>query len=348
MLLMNRVMGLDLGYNQAKISTPVNKYVFPSVIGNPGIAELEQLDTVDLIDSMQVVIGEEVYYVGKKASETKNARLCVDRDKTNSIHEKVIYNTILGLASEDYDNYEESITVVTGLPIRDFKNAQQKEHLIRCLNGEHNIIFNGKEILVNVDDVLIIPQAAGAYFDYVLNEDGTFNKAVATIAQGRVIVIDIGYRTTDVVTLTNGRYDSKYSFSIDSGMLEIHTELVDLIDFHHKKIMDITEMDDVCRKGFISKLGRQINIANLIKIAIEPVFQAILSGITTRIKDESIADKILGTGGTITLLGDSFAKHYGELYTTMKNPELANASGYAKYGVFKLNANKLQSKRKQG
>lgn len=333
----NGIIGMDLGFRQTKVVSDCS-FIFPSLIGNPSIFEIDEFYSgkTPLLD-LEIDYNNETYYVGERANDTNNARLCIDTVKTESINEKIIYRSALGLISQDKD--KPNVYVVTGLPVEDFKQAGLKQKLIVNMKGEFSFLFRKAPCEVHVLDVIVIPQSAGAYYDYVLDETGDIKEEVAELVAGVVIVIDVGYKTTDIVTMINGCYDSKRSFTIIKGMRDIHKELGRLIRYTYDRKFSLHELDVLCKDKYIMDCGKRIDITDLISKATKPIAEAILTEINATIGDTRTANRVLGTGGTVALLEPYFEAYYGDTYLTSSNIELSNASGYRKYGIMSYESN---------
>lgn len=325
-----KTAGMDLGFMRTKIAYDL-PYSFPSLIGNPSIFEIDDFySNRETISDLELEYEGDTYYVGDRAKDTTNARQCIDTVKTDSLNEKVIYRTALGILSENTDKL--TLSIVTGLPVEDFKQNGLKDKVIENMQGQFSFIFRKKPCHVNVEKVTVIPQSAGAYYDYVLDDDGNLKEDVAALAEGVVIVIDVGYKTTDVVTMINGAYDSKRSFTLVKGMRDIHKELIRLIRFTLDMKFSLHEADDLCKAGTLSDSGKMVDITPHIAKATKPIAEAILTEISATMGDTRVANRVLGTGGTIELLEQYFASYYGETYQTSESKDMANANGYRKFG----------------
>lgn len=332
-----KIVGMDLGFMQTKVAD--DEYsIFPSLIGNPSAFEIDEfyLEKEPLLD-LELEYENERYYVGARAKDTNNARLCIDTIKTDSINEKIIYRACLGILTSKMDKL--NISVVTGLPVEDFKQVGLKQSLVSNMKGEFCFSFRGNDVEILVDDVIVIPQSAGAYYDYVLDNNGSVKPEVADTASGVVIIIDVGYKTTDVVTMINGIYDSKRSFTLVKGMRDIHKELARLIRYTYNRKFSLHEIDDLCKSKYFMDCGSSVDISNSISRATKPIAEAILTEINATIGDTRTANLVLGAGGSIALLESYFSNYYSTIYKTSENKELANAAGYKKYGLMRNESN---------
>lgn len=337
------ILGEDLGFRQNKSVSLNGTFMFPSLIGNPSAFELDQLRPVtNLTEDLVINVDSSTYYVGKKALETDNARVCTQTDKTNSDNDRMAFLATLGLHATV--NKCNDYVVVTGLPVEDLKKEGLKDQVIENLKGTHEFQFGRKSnpMKVNVHDVLVIPQSAGAYFDYILDDNGDPVEEHLSSIRGQVIVIDVGYKTTDIITMVNGKFVSKMSCTIEKGMRDIHKELARLISKDHDRKFNLSELDSICRKRSFHDRGRVEDISNLILKAERPVAESIINEANALLGDTRRADKILGCGGTMNILSPYFEPFYKGYFETLPNAEFSNAAGYYKFG--KMNESHLTLK----
>lgn len=337
------ILGEDLGFNQNKSVSLSGSFIFPSLIGNPSAFELDQFSPPsNLIDDLIINIGAATYYVGNKALETDNSRLCTQTDKTNSDNDKMAFLATLGIHS--MANKCNDFVVVTGLPVEDLKKDGLKGQIIQNLKGTHEFKFTRKSIpmKVNVHDVLVIPQSAGAYFDYILDDNGNPIEERISAIRGHIIIIDVGYKTTDIITMVNGKFESKMSCTIEKGMRDIHKELARLISREYGRKFNLSEMDSICRNRSFRDKGLTHSISNLILKAEKPIAESIINEANALLGDTRKADKVIGCGGTMNIISPYFEPFYKGYFRTLPNSEFGNASGYYKFG--KMNESHLTSK----
>lgn len=322
--------GFDLGFNQTKIYSNAELMVFPSFIGNPSTFNLGGDGQVDIIDNISIKHAGSEYYVGKKALKTENARLCIDTDKTESENEQVIFKACLGLMNKRFGVHK--LKIVTGLPVEDFVQQGLKERLIENMIGEQYLLFNGEPITVDVTAVKVIPQAAGAYFAYLLDENGNVKPEHEKISRGTILVFDIGYKTTDIIVMTNGVYDSLRSTTIQKGMRDVHRELLRTIRFEYGRKFNLIQADEICKQGYFDHKGDEINIIDLIADVAKPIAASIINEANAIIGEFDDISKIIGTGGTMEVMGQYFMNAYEKMFT-IYNSTGANGEGYYKYGM---------------
>lgn len=318
------LVGVDLGYGQVKSVSDGRKYKFLSVVGVPSVIEFE--DGISKPDGrMELVYGGRRYYLGDFAlKNTTNARLTLKADKSDAETNILKFLTSLALHGAQGD-----VSVVTGLPVYEYHSF--RESLAKSLKKSFIFSYNGANHSVNVTECRVIPQAAGAYYDAVLDDGGSISDPA--LASSRAAVVDVGYRTSDVVVMDRGKYDSNQSFTIWAGIGKVHQELQRLLVRAHNLSLKLADIDQVARQGYVAAFGGRVAVDSLLRQALEPVAQEILEGFIAGIGDyRLLTGGVLLTGGGAVLVAPHFEAEFGAAAKTLEDPEFSNARGYYKYG----------------
>lgn len=325
------IIGVDLGFYQVKLYHQNGKYRFPSVIGYPSAIELTEESDHAKENNICITEGDTTYYVGSKAlRDTRNAQLTFTADKTEKHTDRIKYLAALSLAATgDADTF----TVATGLPVDEFAGMQGlKEQLQKNLEGEFFFRSGDLALGISVPKVLVLPQSAGAYYDYILDNKGNI---LEENVNAKTVVIDIGYRTTDVVTMSYAKYVSQESFTINTGVSDVHKELRKNLLKEYRVSKDLTEMDFFMRSGIIHLGGVPENISFLITACIQPYAEKIASMIPVYIPNLRDIHQVIVTGGGSNIMSAFIeAEMKGIPVTHSPDSEFSNARGYYKYATF--------------
>lgn len=236
------------------------------------------------------------------------------------------------------ENTEEPVyvTVVTGLPSEDFKNAKITETVAQVLKGTHTVTIGNKVVTVIVDKLLIIPQPLGTVMDMVSDENGeTIDKEFATANVG---VVDIGGGTVliDALRSMNMADDTREQLNKGAYSLfkQITTALTEdnivLSEYELERAIRLTggiwSPDNIQRYDLNPWIAIQSNIYT----------RRLASSIKTTYKGFGRMQQILITGGAAKLID------FEELQTSLfglahivSDPEISNVRGFYKYGKSK-------------
>jgi actin-like ATPase involved in cell morphogenesis len=321
-----RAIGIDLGFRQVNVAEE-EVFKFDSVIGYPSAIELTSEEEVSPLENMVLIDGESMYYVGAKAiRDTKNAQLTFTTHKTDSKTDRIKYMAALGnLIDEQKPN---TFRVVTGLPVDEMGVEGLKEKLVANMTGTFHFQLNGKLKTAIVEKVNVIAQSAGAYYDYILDDNGTI---LHENIKPKDVVIDIGYRTTDVVTMSEARFNPAESFTVFTGVHNIHMELRKILLKKFGIVKHPVEMDTIVRNGYIMIGDKQISLIGEIHEATRPVAEKILAEIPLSITNVHEITTVLLAGGGAPLMVDYFMEAFQSPVKMAVDCEHANARGYRKY-----------------
>lgn len=229
--------------------------------------------------------------------------------------------------------------LITGLPIEEYNAYRDtlKDSLYKK-QFTYRFAKQTKDSLVQLNDVLVIPQSVGAFYDMILDDQGeVINEEMASEV---ILTLDIGGRTTDGCIMEAGRFNQD-SFTIFKGVWKLHEQVRRLVLKEFKYVLQPYEVDAVVRARAI-KLGSEVTpCGHLIKEAVELIFPALQDELTLYIGDFRRISGVILTGGGAHLYKGMFQDLFSSKNINMmvsEDAEFANAQGYYKYGLLKTKA----------
>jgi plasmid segregation protein ParM len=347
-----KLIGIDLGYGQIKVMTKDFNIRFLSAVGTP-ISDFSKTSAVssekELMDSLAITYQGQKYYVGHNALvNTRNGKMTLRQNKADVVDNKIKLLTALGLLIPEDENYGE-FEIVTGLPVLEFKG--QCDILTETIknNGkpfECIMHYGNKEVkkIIKVNFVKVVSQGEGAFYDFVLNKKGEIVSGREDDVAGMVIVTDIGYRTTDIVAMENGRYIETISDQLNKGVNQMHQEILRLIMEHYNIKKELREMDSIVRSGELFHNMRTYKVHDIIAKAAKPFAEDIVENLHTITNDQlGGMQRIILTGGGAELVYPYIKKALSGVIevSIMHDAEFCNASGYFKFGTLLKNTGNL-------
>jgi hypothetical protein len=320
---MANILGVDLGYVQTKAVGENWLGIFPSIVKPRSEVVLTGLDDSE----GYLITGESgTWNVGAKGTyDFKAERLQKDSDLPKLL-------TALGLYEEGTGRTRIDL-LVSGLPVDDFK-AGYAEVFGRRLKGMFAFGFGHKAKHIYVADSLVLPQSAGAFFDFTLTSEGEENTYNADLASEDVLILDIGGKSTDGCIMEQALF-SQDSFTLWQGVWKVHEELRKLIMRAYKYNVAPYKLDEVLKTGAIRLGGDIIPVMDLVKKAVNTVFPTLRDELTLYVPDFRRFAAILLCGGGAYIYHELIADTAGIPVIVLDNAEYANASGYRKYGLLK-------------
>jgi hypothetical protein len=208
-----RILPINNGYYQVKsidnqmFKSRLTKNVHGNLIGNN--------DTLEY-DGEKHIIG-----VGKTS---------LDLDKSGNLFTKIF---ILNMLARFTVGERESFKIVISSPPGVYQ--MQKEVLPDYLVGEYDVVHNGKSKKIIIEGVKVYPEAICAY---MANKPEQYKGK-------RVIVMDIGGLTTNVVQIKDNAFTKDDAFTFEKGMYNLDCKIADYLRSCHVENGFRCDVDDV-------------------------------------------------------------------------------------------------------
>lgn len=253
-------IGLDVGYGFVKVTDGESGYVFPSVVGEGHTQPVFRAEPQrrSSIDDLRVGMDGRVFFVGKAA--IRHSRLAF-RDLSPSRAEaddlRILSYAALGLFSTGPVNQFE---VVTGLPPGRMYLAPALADMLR---GTHHLTLyhqqRQQEVDIQVSRVEVVPQPLGTYWAQAMQAGGGINEA----GLGRIGVIDIGFRTTDLAAIEDGEFIPEKSRTVAVGLATAYDDIANRLLVEHGLEREPHALDEAVIRGRVNVGGRIIDITSM-------------------------------------------------------------------------------------
>jgi plasmid segregation protein ParM len=348
------MVGVDLGYGQIKVLSGDTKFRFLSAVGQP-VSDFGRVAATtsfeELLNSLTITFEGKKHYVGHNAViNTRNGRLTLRQNKAESEDNKIKFITALALFTSE-DQTEAEFDIITGLPVLEYKNQKDSLYAMMYNYGrpfEFDMHYGPKVVRksIKIKNIKVISQGEGAFYDFVLDKTGQIvnERAALVYGQGKpaqVMVVDPGYRTTDIVTMEDGRYVEPLSDQFNKGVNQLHNEILRLIMERLNIKKELRDLDEIVRSGKLFHNMKEYNIAKIIEDAARPFAEDIVENLHT-ISNDTLGSmqRVILTGGGAEIIYPYVRLLLQDIVevSLMENAEFCNASGYYKYGLLLKNA----------
>ncbi len=343
------VAGGDPGFGAIKLDAGDTKVLFPAVIckgnerifstlGNTNVArgseQEAQIASLDVVVTNNSTGVERHYFMGSLAESLNpnEAHYCWDEDKSTDEEATALLVVALALAQK---TPKANIYLGTGVPVKYY--ASLKDKYEAELKGSWSVLFRSGPLKGQTRNLTIIrsrvlPQSYGVFIKETLNEYGI--PTSPKLFSGYVVVIDPGFRTTDIATFYDGvMLDPPNSFSIEKGLKWAYTgvaeKLKEITGEHENPIeTDDKELDKIFRVngGMYPWNNGSINL--------NPVMQVMLTQLGTDITREvkKALKPMLGKIHTVIVAGKVGEMIFDHLQLENKvlieDPQFGNATGF--------------------
>jgi plasmid segregation protein ParM len=347
------LVGSDLGYGQVKALSGDLRVKFLSAVGTP-ISDFGRVAAItsedELLQSLTITYEGKKYYIGHNAIiNSRNGRLTLRQNKAESDDNKIKFITSLALLTREDQEYGE-FDIITGLPVLEYKNQKDALYNMIYSDGkpfEFTMHYGPKEIkkVIKTNYVKVISQGEGAFYDFVLDNKGGIIPERAAQVNGLVMVVDPGYRTTDIVTMENGRYIEPLSDQFNKGVNQIHQEMLRLVMERLNIKKELKDMDEIARSGKLYHNMHEYNLSKIIADAAKPFAEDLIESLITVSNDQlGSMQRLILTGGGSEIIHPFVKELLDGIIEVelMPGAEFCNVSGYYKYGLLLRNAGAMK------
>ena len=332
-----QTVGVDMGFGWTKVWSEEKHEKFPAVISWGNDRNLARV--VETFKTTEIPLDVEVinhktgvkghFFIGDLA--VKEGEQPTYMWSTNKAADEMALACLATSLAMVAKNDKQDFYVITGLPVAHF-GTKLKEEYENALRGcEFSVRFlsghmenQSKELRILSSKVL--PQGYGAYLDQLLNEEGNVARTDYLAPTG---VLDIGFKTTDIVFVDDMQPVDRHSFPLELGMSWAYEQLQKQLNNSYDIQKSLEEIEEV----FLSK---EIRIGKEYK-DVTPWLETASRALTGRLKNEiarkwtNITDleNIVVAGGGGMVLFDYLDYPQKRLSV---DAQFANARGFWKAG----------------
>ena len=284
------ILGVDLGNWNVKTS---EEDIFPS--------------RHTVVENILGATGDVLEYEGIKYY-IKEGKLENDYDKANKETNIILF--LYALAIQKSSHFK----VVVGLPVLAYKNNKEKFKDKLLENKVYKLKINGTDKTIIIEDLLVFPEGAGAYFNI-------------TSRPKNAVVIDIGGGTTNIVAFKNGKIDK--CTTLGAGMIELYNRIRDYLNSKYTLKLELEDIEIVLKEG-LKVDGEDVNWS-FIKLIINNFTNDLMNELRNF---EIRTSTVYLTGGGSKLLKAALKNKIPGL-NLIEDYLFANAKGFKKVGESK-------------
>ena len=342
------LVGIDNGFGMIKISSGEIDIKFPSVVGTP-VSKFAKTAAIssfnELLDSLAITYNNNTYYIGHNAIiNTRNGKISLRQNKAEDEQNKIKTMAALALLTDE-NQTDATFDIVCGLPVLEYRNQKDKLYNMYVNGGKpfEFMMHYGNNIVpkrIKCRNVTVIAQAEGAFYSYILSSDGNIIDSRAENVQGTVLITDIGYKTTDIIAMENGRYIETLSDQINNGVSQMHQEILRLIMEKLNIKKELKDIDEIVRSKSLFHNRQTYDMTDIIAEAAKPFAENLVESLYTINNGElGNLQMILLTGGGAEIIYKYVKETLDSVVRVDKiyNSEFSNSQGYYKYGMLLRN-----------
>ena len=315
--------GVDLGYSSTKVVSGNRRFSFPSVVGTPDRARFSLGD-----ENGEIVLtlpNDGTWLVGQGAIE--QSRFLKRREDRAWIESDEYYRLFLASLTELTTATLADLVVVTGLPVAFYSD---KAVLRDRFLGEHRATREGRRAQVfRVSECRVIPQPFGTLLSVALDNQGRI--ADQELATGAVGVVDVGGKTTNLLSVNRLAEIGRETASVNVGAWDVVRAVRDYLTDHcpNLELRDHQVIDAIIARG-TKYYGDPVDLEPVVDAALEPMADQVIAQATQLWNGGASLDAVLVAGGGALLLGPYLKRHFRHA-RVVSDPVFANATGFWKF-----------------
>jgi plasmid segregation protein ParM len=333
------VIGLDHGNTKVKGKSEDREWIRPSAFARPGDFGEEGIAGGKKLRLKQFVSNkfeDETYVWGEDVGEA--SRLIPTYTTENRYTQKAYrllsefsISELLPKGKKTVDN----VLVVTGCPSTE-KGTKLEDELKQVFAGGHVVNVDGETKMVEVAQVIVLPQPLGTILSLYLDDEGYV--ADESYEEDYVGVIDIGGGTTDLDGIKGLKRQNEDTETIPEGMFDAYKRIAAYINKEKPEAKATPQsVEQQILNGsdtYVISKRSSIDIKQVKEEAFRDFAEYLIAQINTSWKNRAKFDKLLLTGGGAAPLAPYF-KAWEKDIIVVKDGQKANATGFYRYGKFK-------------
>ena len=326
------IIGLDVGFGFTKGTNGKDTVLFKSVLGDAADIQYREplLGSHGPETHLHLELNGQEYFVGDLAERQSATRsFTLDHDKLVTGGAKPLGLTALALRNDG----STPIRLVAGLPINQYR--RHKKHITEAFQGRHEVTLidalgERRVASLNVQQVRVIPQPYGSLYELGLDHSGR------KLAEEKVGIIDVGFRTTDLTIADRMRYSERGSRTTDAGISQAFASVAAKLQEKSGVSIELYRLFDAVMKGSIRIRGKGYDLRTLTEKIFAELAAAIALDVDRLWAEDWDIDAIVLTGGGGAILGPHLKPLLNGDVISPDNggdPRLTNVKGYRKYGT---------------
>jgi plasmid segregation protein ParM len=335
-----QVLGIDIGFGFTKATNGKDTFIFKSIFGEDADIQFwADFGKDAATDHIHVTIDGKSYFIGDLAEQQSSVlHFTLDQEKLIADFVKILALTVAGLFLDKGGPINVPVNLVSGLPIGFFK--QNHKRFNDLLSGHHRITYhshNGQETTkeLYINKVRMLPQPLGSVLNLIMDDKGKiFNK---DLANQKIGVVDIGFRTTDFTILDHLRYIDRGSRTMETGISKGFSVIANKLREKCGVNVELYRLYNAAEAGSIKMRGHGFNFAKIRDQVYSQLAASIANDIDRLWADDWDIDAIILTGGGCRELAEYLKPQItGNILPVDPNqdPRLNNVLGYIKYGQY--------------
>jgi hypothetical protein len=311
-------MGLDAGMGAIKVWSETGGLDILSQVAVNGSGHLEGMIGLKSDKRpLMVTTSDGDFYVGAKAHNYGRPIENLDFDRLiGSPEMRALVYGAWSRYMQEHGAFDAPLSVMVGLPLQTMGEEMKdyRKAMRTWLTGTHSWRADGVDYSVVVERVRLNSQPVGAFFDFVMDDDGQSIPEHRSVLTDEVGVLSVGFNTLEFMVVEN----QTATENLTSGRKLGVRRLLELLNTNHS--YSLGQLDMKLRNGDLKHREKLPICISEVNGAIEDTWHSAIDRFAA----------VLVVGGGAVLLGDKLNLHGKGV--PVNNPVMSIA-----HGLFKIN-----------
>ncbi len=298
-----KLVGVDLGFGFTKGFDGRRAVIIPSILAENGRPQEAYQEACAVPkDGLHLAFEDAAFFVGHRADcDWFSPQLPRRAERLFGDYGRRLVLAVLAAFTE----LENPLHVVIGIPVSHYQRL--RDSFEARLLGYHKIAWvrpDGGRTPKNVHirKIHTVPHPMGTYSGLIMNADGRMH--ADKFPDQKTVVVDIGFRTTNVITMDRMRFSNRYSGSIDLGISRGLEQIARKLEEETGRSLDFDQLYQAVRLGAIHIDMQRYTIERVRREAFSRLAEQLADNIDYRLSAAWDIDSLLLTGGGSRDLAD--------------------------------------------
>lgn len=302
-------IAIDIGYGHTKVKTDHKEFKFPTAVA---------VSKTQMVETDSILFEGKKYLVGEDA--LRGAIMTRDYAFIYKYAPLLIYEAIRLAGLGD----EEKLQINAGLSLYDLEKKPEFDN--GCLNRKEEFKKRISSFVINDTqyrhEIKLYAQGQGSWSD--------FCESYGYLERGYEVLVDIGYRTNDILVFKDGSPNKAESQADDKGINIIVAELRKILNKKYDITLTEQEVSEILKDGYVTIYGVEKDLSNVISEVVEAYLDELFSLLKAEFGSILKSSKrVIITGGGAYILYD-YREMFPQnvIFDEKQEFEYSNVRGY--------------------
>ena len=291
-----KLVGVDLGFGFTKGFDGQRAVIMPSILAENGRPPATSPVAHPLIEEdLHLAFEDATFFAGNRADcDWLSPQVPRQAERLFGDYGRRLVLAVLAT----YTEMETPLMVVIGLPVSHYQRL--KDVFETRLIGYHKVAWvrpDGSRVPKNVHirKIRTVPHPMGTYSGLIMNAEGRMRADM--FKDQKTIVVDIGFRTTNVITMDRMRFSNRYSGTIALGISRGFEQIAHKLKAETGRSPSFDQLYQAVRLGSIHIDGQHYKIERVRREAFSRLAEQLADNIGYLLSAAWDIDSLLLTGG---------------------------------------------------